>query len=177
MPLNPALRPIILDLALKWSEREPKWADRIAKGAGLVEGCSYIGNYTWAVLGSQGHTYHVKVDPRSGTSTCTCPDYRVEGNHCKHRWAAALAYQARKVRARRTFPQRDPRLEEVPGGWIVVYLGRALCGTDLYRYLGPKEKARVFPEQKGLLQKVSREVDFRGLPTEVEVLLQRGRVP
>lgn len=175
--MDPTIRPIIRELMAKWANRDPQAAERIARAEGLVEHCTSLGYGAWAVRGSNRGAYLVKVDPRARTATCNCIDFH-KGHKCKHIWAVALLYQAQRTRQRKPSPRPvDPHLEEVPGGWVVVYLGRALCGTDLYRYLGPKEKARVFPEQKGLLQKVSREVDFRSLPTEVEVLLQRGRIP
>jgi len=51
------------------------------------------GDGEYAVTSESGHTYVVDL----GTGTCTCPDYRVRGERCKHRRRVAIEITARRI--------------------------------------------------------------------------------
>jgi hypothetical protein len=48
---------------------------------------------TYAVSTASGHTYVVDLTDR----TCTCPDHRIRGEHCKHLRRVAIEITARRV--------------------------------------------------------------------------------
>ncbi|MFC7026749.1 SWIM zinc finger family protein [Halomicroarcula sp. GCM10025324] len=48
---------------------------------------------TYAVATASGHTYVVDLTDR----TCTCPDHRIRGEHCKHLRRVAIEITARRV--------------------------------------------------------------------------------
>lgn len=78
-------------IAAKWSARYPQQAAKIVRGAMLalshkVEPRSAD---SWRVEGSKGNAYLVEV--RCGYHRCSCPDFQLRRERCKHVWATALA--------------------------------------------------------------------------------------
>lgn len=76
--LAPDLRTMDDRAARAWSER---MAVRQREGG------------TYAVSTASGHTYVVDLPDRS----CTCPDHRIRGEHCKHLRRVAIEITARRV--------------------------------------------------------------------------------
>jgi hypothetical protein len=61
------------------------WAERMA--------VRELGGSDYAVATESGHTYVVDLAAR----TCTCPDHRIRGEHCKHLRRVAIEITARRV--------------------------------------------------------------------------------
>lgn len=80
-----------LDLVARWSAKHPRLKDRLERALFLVD---HVHETThpdrYLVDSSTGRgSYVVRIDRRTKTSSCTCPD-NARGHHCKHRLAVAL---------------------------------------------------------------------------------------
>ena len=65
-------------LGERWAERDPQLRTRLMRAVYLActGAVSSLGGHTWQVQGSSREAYQVRVDPRSRSSTCNCPDSR-----------------------------------------------------------------------------------------------------
>ena len=89
-------------LVSRWAAMYPDLAERLARAAALVANVRR-GDYSrdvFFVEGSEGHSYMVRVNRKTRTSTCTCPDHQERQLRCKHILAVALLVVgcARKVK-------------------------------------------------------------------------------
>jgi hypothetical protein len=79
------------EIANTWIAKHPELRARIERAIALVANVEEPGPFgpgTFYVEGSEGKRYMVSVKGRH--SECTCLDSTKNGNHCKHRLAAAL---------------------------------------------------------------------------------------
>ena len=69
---------------------------RLERGIGLLEkgAVTYEGERTvkkYTVIGSTGEEYTVEHDIKDDTWTCSCPDFDIRSNNCKHIYAVILS--------------------------------------------------------------------------------------
>ena len=74
-----------------WTETHPELKDRLERAVFLLDHVeSTLSPVVYRVRSETSRrVYLVRVNRKTRTSTCTCPDSQ-KGNHCKHRLAVAL---------------------------------------------------------------------------------------